>query len=531
MAFDFITRWVRGGLRREPGLQLPTPTTSFTTTQYSVTEETAMQISAVWAAVQLKANILGSLDLNFYRRQGNGRVPAMDHHLAKLMNGKVNRYQTRVEFFETVGLNLYLSGNAYVLKQRTGQEITGLLPLMSSQVETELMRDGSIVYTYTDGQNVQAYSEDSIWHLKLFGNGIKGLSPLQYAKNSVSVALAAEDWASKQVGNGGKPTGVLMYDKILSPEQRTQIREKFSELREGTADALMVLEAGMNYQQISLSPQDVQLLESRRFQIEDIARFFNVPSVMINDTSGSTVWGSGIEQIITGWYKLGFRPELERIETSIVSNLLPPKDRGVVTVEFDFEQLLRTDFKTRVETGAKAVGAGLMTRNEWRRREWLPEVEGADELTAQVNLLPLDELAAQASPMPVEERSQPVIVNVDTGDPVFNLRAAIHTPEVKNSYHQEAANYRFEMPVIPAPNVTVENLPPEVKCEPVINVDQAPLNFEYKFDTGPLVDAMNSNGDKVKGAVDGVKAEVAKPTKAVFDKDGNPVGSRKVDKL
>jgi HK97 family phage portal protein len=93
-------------------------------------------------------------------------------------------------------------------------------------------------------------------------------------------------------------------------------------LREGTAEALVVLEAGMKYEQVSLSPQDVQLLQARRFQIEDIARFFNVPSVLINDTSGSTVWGSGIEQIITGWYKLGFRPELERIEQSIVAS--PP---------------------------------------------------------------------------------------------------------------------------------------------------------------------------------------------------------------
>jgi HK97 family phage portal protein len=172
------------------------------------------------------------------------------------------------------------------------------------------------------------------------------------------------------------------------------MREKFSELREGASDALLVLEAGMNYHQVSLSPQDVQLLEARRFQVEDIARFFNVPSVLINDTAGSTVWGSGIEQIITGWYKLQFRSELERLENSIKANLLPPAEyrAGTVDCEFNFEELLRTDFKTRVDTGVSAVGAGLMTRNEWRKREWLPPVDGADELTAQVNLSPLDAL-------------------------------------------------------------------------------------------------------------------------------------------
>jgi HK97 family phage portal protein len=185
---------------------------------------------------------------------------------------------------------------------------------------------------------------------------------------------------------------VLSYDKLLTKEQRQQLKEKFKDLQEGSNETLMVLEAGMKYDKVSMSPQEVQLLDSRRFQIEDIARFFNVPSVLINDTSTSTVWGSGIEQIITGWYKLGFRPELERLETSIISHLVPGAQRSTISVEFDFEELLRTDFKTRVETGSKAVGAGLMTRNEWRKKEWLPIVAGGDDLTVQVNLTPIDEL-------------------------------------------------------------------------------------------------------------------------------------------
>jgi HK97 family phage portal protein len=148
----------------------------------------------------------------------------------------------------------------------------------------------------------------------------------------------------------------------------------------------------MKYEQISLSPQDVQLLEARRFQVEDIARFLNVPSVMINDTSGGTVWGSGIQEIIRGWYKIGFRPELERIEQSIINNLISLNDRRNISVEFNFEELLRTEFDKRVESGARAVNAGLMTRNEWRRREWLEPVDGADDLTVQVNLTPISEL-------------------------------------------------------------------------------------------------------------------------------------------
>jgi len=384
-----------GGIRRTTGQQSGASIISFGGKKVNVTEETAMQISAVWAAVQLKAKTLASLDIHFYNLQSqNARTPNYDHPLAKLFSGKVNRYQTRVEFFETVGLNLYLTGNAYCIIQRSQGRIIGLLPIMSSQVGVELLDNGDVVYTYNDGHNIRVFDQSNIWHLKLFGNGVQGLSPLQYAASSIGIAISGEQWASNIVGNGGKPTGVLMFDKILTKEQRAQLSEKFKGLREGTQDALMVLEAGMQYEQISLSPQDVQLLEARRFQVEDIARFFDVPSVMINDTNGSTVWGSGIQQIIDGWYKLSFRPDLERIETSIMANLMTIQEREKMSVEFNFEELLRTDFKTRVDTGARAVGAGLMTRNEWREREWLPksDQEGADDLTVQVNLLPLDEL-------------------------------------------------------------------------------------------------------------------------------------------
>lgn len=391
---NFIRRFLGGGIVRQPGLQTGSTLLSFGAKKNNVNQDTALQISAVWAAVQLKSKTLSSLDVNFYRNTPAGRERVEEHPLPRLFTGKVNRYQTRVEFFETVGLNLYLTGNAYCIIQRQGGKIVGLLPIMSSQVEVEILDDGDIAYTYNDGKNIRVFAEESIWHLKLFGNGVQGLSPLQYAASAISISISGEDWASNIVGNGGKPTGVLMFDKVLTKDQRAQLADKFKGLREGNRDALMVLEAGMKYEQISLSPQDVQLLEARRFQVEDIARFFDVPSVMINDTSGSTVWGSGIQQIIEGWYKLSFRPELERIETSIKTSLMTLAERESMSVEFNFEELLRTDFRTRVETGARAVGAGLMSRNEWRQREWLPQSdqEGANDLTVQVNMLPLDEL-------------------------------------------------------------------------------------------------------------------------------------------
>jgi HK97 family phage portal protein len=384
--FKSFYKWIYSGLKRAQGTQGGPPAKPFAVKTPPVTDETALQISAVWAAVQLKSTILASLDIKFYEMTPEGRRDLTDYPLAQLFNGKINRYQNRVEFFETVGLNLYLSGNAFVHVKRFQGEISALIPLMTGQVSVELLPNGDMVYTYNNGQATTVFAEESIWHIKLMGNGVYGLSPLEYAANSIGIALAGEKWASNLISNGGKPTGVLTYDELLTDEQRTLVRQRFNGLAEGTEDSLMVLEAGMKYQQVSLSPQDVQLLNNRRFQIEDLARFFNVPSVLINDTSGSTVWGSGIGQIINGWYKLSFRPELERFETSILNRLIKKEDRDRISVEFNFDELLRTDFETRVKAGAQAVNAGLMTRNEWRKSEWLPAKEGGDDLTLQVNL-------------------------------------------------------------------------------------------------------------------------------------------------
>ena len=391
-----IPRFFRGGLSRIPGEQTGRPLVTFDGKRAKVNEDTALQISAVWAAVNLKASTIASMCLKFYRYGETGRTLETNHPLAQLFAHKPNGYQTRLEFFETVGLNLYLSGNAYCRITRDGAgQILSLIPLMSSQMDVELLDDGQIVYTFNDGRNVTAMSPDNIWHIKLTSNGVKGYSPLQYAANAVGMAITGEEWSSNVIGNGGKPTGVLMYDKILTKEQREQLRDRFRDLREGPTDALMTLEAGMKYEQISLSPQDVQLLEARRFQIEDIARFFGVPSVMINDTAGGTVWGSGIQQIIEGWYKLNLRTELERIEASIMAHLVSPRDRQTMDCEFDFDELLRSSFTDRVDTGSKAVNNGLMTRNEWRAREWLPMLEGGDTLTAGVNLAPVETLGQQ----------------------------------------------------------------------------------------------------------------------------------------
>jgi HK97 family phage portal protein len=192
--------------------------------------------------------------------------------------------------------------------------------------------------------------------------------------------------------NGGKRSGVLTLDKLLKPEQREQLRENFSNLTTSTDDRLLVLEMGMRFDPISMSPQDIELLASRKFQLEEICRWFGVPSILVNDTSGSTAWGSGIEQLVQGFYKLNLRPYLERIEASIEANLFTEDEQKNYQAEFDFEGLLRSDLKSRLEGYRTAIAGSILTPNEVRRIEGWSEMAGGDNLLSQINMAPLNTL-------------------------------------------------------------------------------------------------------------------------------------------
>ena len=381
--FTRIGSWMQEGLRRIVGIQYAQPTSYSEQSATPVTFDSALQLSAVWACVKLIAETVSSLPLTIYKVDENGRKVAKNHPLTLLFNGKVNRYQTKVEFFETVLLNLLTTGNAYCFIQRVGNRIVGLLPLMSADMEVTLLADGTVVYTYTTDIGVDVYSPESIWHLKLMGNGVIGLSPLAYQRNTLGIAQAAEAAVTKIYRNGAKPSGVLSMDKFLTNEQRDLVREKFYTLSAGQEDRLMVLEGGMKFDAISLSPQDIELLASRQFQISEICRWYGVPSVMINDTSSTTVWGSGIEQIVSGFYKLTLRPLMEKVEASILVNLMLPSESQRYEVEFDFNALTRSDLKTRFDSYRIGIYGGFLKPNEARRLEGMADAEGGDELYMQ----------------------------------------------------------------------------------------------------------------------------------------------------
>ena len=392
-----IWTWLGGsGTARNAGDQISGPMGYAAPSPVEVNEDSVMQLSAVWACVRLLSETVASLPVNVYRKTATGRELAPDHWLSLLMARKPNRYQTKVEFFETLMLNLALHGNAYAKITKVGGKIRSLLPLMSSQVETKLLADGSVVHLYHADGNVDVLSAESVWHVKLYGNGIVGKSPLAFGRNMFGIAQAAEQSVGKIYANGGKPSGVLSFDRLLTPAQRASVRENFATLTTGTDDRLLVIEQGMKFDAVSMSPQDIELLASRKHQIDEIARWFGVPSILINQNEGSTTLGSSTAEIISGFYKLNLRPYLERIEASVKTWLFTPEEANQYEFEFDFEGLLRSDLKSRLEGYRTAVAGTILTPNEVRRIEGWPRVEGGDVLLSQVNMTPIDKLGQVA---------------------------------------------------------------------------------------------------------------------------------------
>ena len=394
-----IRSWFGG--RQGSGTQITGPQGYGYSASVEVTEETALQVSAVWACVRLLSQTVASLPLVVYRKTDKGRELDPDHWFMRLME-RPNQYQTKYEFWEHQVANLALHGNLYARKTELAGKIRSLLPLNPLQVETKLIA-GKVAHMFSVDGGIAALSSDSVWHARMNGDVIVGRSPLQFGRNLIGVAQAAELAVTKLYTNGGKRSGVLSFDKLLTTEQRQQVRDNFSNLTTGTDDRLLVLEMGAKFDPISMSPQDIELLASRKFQIEEICRWFGVPSVLVNDTSGSTTWGSGIAELVTGFYKLNLRPYLEAIENSITTHLFSDADRKEYEVEFDFEGLLRASQKDRYDGYRTGIQSGLLTPNEARAMEWLPEVEGGDQLLIQGAMIPVKD----AGKTPASNPQQP----------------------------------------------------------------------------------------------------------------------------
>lgn len=353
---------------------------------------TALQLSVVFACARLIAETIATLPFMVYRRKnGGGREVDVNHPLYELLHDSPNAEHTAVEFWEAVVLQLILRECAYV---RKGIDVNGnifeLVPMDPDRMGTPYWRaNGAKIYPYNHPTRGRVeYTADEVWQINSFG----GMSVIQLGARSMGAAANAEHAASKLYGDNMRPTFVATLKEWLSPSQRKQAKEAIADSIGGSAETggrFRLIEGGVEFKQLSLTPEDAQLLETRVFSVEDLCRWFGVPPAMVQHGTAVSNWGTGREQQNLGFLQYVLRPYLKRLEQGVYKALLKPEERRRITVEFSVEGLLRADSAGRAAYYASMVQNGIYTRNFCRSLENLDPVEGGDDLTVQSNLIPV----------------------------------------------------------------------------------------------------------------------------------------------
>lgn len=377
----------------------------------TVTPGTALTLPTVWACVRLISESVASLPCGVFTKDDqDNKIKAKDSTLYDLVHNAPNADMTAFDFWQSVVATLLLWGNAYILKTvRDNGKVTTMEPLYPSCMEVKKSDNGAYVYVYTDPETNKkvTYDEDRIVVFKgLSVDGKHGLSVVRYAMNSMGNALALEETSGRLYSNGMRPAGALSLPNILKSSQRTQVREAIAEQIGGVAKSggTIILEGGMTYQQLSMPPEDAQMLESKAFSVEEICRWFGVPPSLIGHTEKTTTWGTGLEQINLAFLTYTLRPHLTRLEQEIKRSLLTTRERAKgLFAEFNVEGFLRADSAGRAALYGSASQNGWMSRAEIRQKENLPYVEGSETLTVQSALTPLDQLGAQDDAKKLED--------------------------------------------------------------------------------------------------------------------------------
>lgn len=402
MASSLLTtvgRWFGwgGALGENRGQQSGQPAGQLIEGTRTLAGDGALQISTVWACVERRANIVASLPYFAYKQKDGEKVLARTTRLFALLHESPNSRMTPFEFWRVMMMNHDLRGNAYARIDRAppdaNQEIgeaVALWPMAADQIRPVILDNGEMVYEYILSGETALLSADNVLHLKNLGNGTIGLSKLEFMASTTDEMTKAQSNASKVFGNSGKPTGVLMIDSAITPVQRAGLKAQYGDLASGSTSRLAVLEAGMKYQQLSLSAQDQQLLETRRYGVEEICRWFDVPSVLVGHP-GVVQYGNH-DIIESFFYKLTIAPMLTNIEQAFRKRVMTSRQRSSMVCEFQMDALLRGSASQRADIYAKGLQNGWITRAEVRQLEGWPHMDGTDHLTAQSNLLPLDKL-------------------------------------------------------------------------------------------------------------------------------------------
>ena len=373
-----------------------------------VNERSAMQMTAVYSCVRILAEAVAGLPLHLYRyKEDGGKEKAIDHPLYLLLHDEPNPEMSSFVFRETLMTHLLLWGNAYAQIIRNGKgEVIALYPLMPNRMVVDRDIHGQLYYQYTrsteeaptmKGVTVNLPPSD-VLHIPGLGfDGLVGYSPIAMAKNAIGMAIACEEYGAKFFANGAAPGGVLEHPGTIKDPQR--VRESWQSTfgGSGNANKIAVLEEGMKYTPIGISPEQAQFLETRKFQINEIARIFRVPPHMVGDLEKSSF--SNIEQQSLEFVKYTLEPWLVRWEQSIQRILLSPEEKKSYFAKFNVEGLLRGDYASRMTGYATARQNGWMSANDIRELEnmdRIPAEEGGDLYLINGNMLPLGNAGAFA---------------------------------------------------------------------------------------------------------------------------------------
>lgn len=355
-----------------------------------VNERSAMQMTAVYSCVRILAEAVAGLPFHVYRyKEDGGKEKALEHPPYRILHDEPNPEMTSFIFRETLMTHLLLWGNAYAQVIRNGKgEILALYPLMPNRMSVERDAAGQLYYTYTRyGDEAQQHKAitvrlkpTDVLHIPGLGfDGLVGYSPIAMAKNAIGLAMATEEYGAAFFANGASPGGVLEHPGVIKDPVR--VKESWNAAYQGSANAhrIAVLEEGMKYQPIGISPEQAQFLETRKFQINEIARIFRVPPHMVGDLEKSSF--SNIEQQSLEFVKYTLDPWVTRWEQAVNRALLLPNEKPLLFAKLNVDGLLRGDYASRMSGYATARQNGWMSANDIRELENLdriPSDEGGD---------------------------------------------------------------------------------------------------------------------------------------------------------
>ena len=381
-----------------------------TTSGKAVNERTAMQTSAVYACVRILAESVAGLPLHVYERTANGsKSTKPSHPLYRLLHDEPNREMTSFVFRETLMSHLLLWGNAYAQIIRDGRGFPiALYPLLPDRMAVDRRESGELVYTYQSDKGQVKLRRENVLHIPGLGfDGLIGYSPIAMAKNAVGLALATEDYGATFFANGANPGGVLEHPGVIKPEQADRLRESWqSQFGGANAHKVAVLEEGLKFHQMSIPPEQAQFLETRKFQINEIARIFRVPPHMVGDLEKSSF--SNIEQQSLEFVKYTLDPWVVRWEQSLQQALILPSEKATIFIKFNLDGLLRGDYQSRMQGYSTGIQNGFMSVNDVRGLEdmnLLTAEEGGDLHFVNGNMVKLADVGAAYKPNETEDTS------------------------------------------------------------------------------------------------------------------------------